>query len=563
MGAANAGFTPSKDFPPAGCREGEKMVAWYREVFEKVPMKEPAILNSREKELLRLSAQEYVEERKQGRVTCEEYTSLLVKRARYYRYMNQWTFRSYELFEVAVVRAKALDEVAKKEGVEAIAPLYGLPIPMKGTAAVVDFPAGCGVSILSHYTPVKNSELTELIYQRNGIIFGTSNVPEFAASVNTMNIASGQCRNPYNHAFLPGGSSGGAGSAVSMYMCPVAVSEDTGGSTRVPALCNGLFGFDPARNYYPNEGNAGMTVTKDQIGVVCRSMRDLIFYDKALMQDRFNAAALHAAAEKEAKDRQLSSIGVACPQQLFCCGENRQLDSVMRAAYEAVKAALGETKLLEVGWSEPLESPKEAEVPLFAFPGMVAHFVFEYLDAPVSIKEIAEAIVPVGAYNPQPLYYQKWATETEYRFALGPLIKQQVEQYNSLFDEHGLDFILVPAAYNPTPDLAQALSGTIPAIDEKGEATTSDMWQSVYPINQVLKNIHIPKLAIPTGLTEDGRPTGVQLWGRAVPYEEMYQDDLSAKYNIRFLHLAARVVKLIEEAGLQRVTPSIARDLFT
>ena len=317
MGTTNGGFTPSEDFPPADCREGEKMVAWFRDVFEAVPMKEPAILTSREKALLRLSAQEYVEERKHGKVSCEEYTSLLVRRACYYRYMNQWTFRSYELFEVAVLRAKSLDEVAKREGVEAIAPLYGLPIPMKGTAAVVDFPAGCGVGILSYYTPVKNSELTDLIYHRNGIILGTTNVPEFAASTNTMNIASGQCRNPYNHAFLPGGSSGGAASAVSMHMCPVAVSEDTGGSTRVPALCNGLFGFDPARNYYPNEGNAGMTVTRDQIGVVCRSMADVIFYDKALMQDRFNAAALHSAAETEAKDRQLSSIRVAWNFDVF------------------------------------------------------------------------------------------------------------------------------------------------------------------------------------------------------------------------------------------------------
>lgn len=81
--------------------------------------------------------------------------------------------------------------------------------------------------------------------------------------------------------------------------------------------------------------------------------------------------------------------------------------------------------------------------------------------------------------------------------------------------------------------------------------------------NGTLKNIHIPKLAIPTGLTEDGRPTGVQLWGRAVPYEEMYEDCHSAKYNIPFLHLASRVVKLIEDAGLQRVTPCMARDLFS
>ena len=59
------------------------------------------------------------------------------------------------------------------------------------------------------------------------------------------------------------------------------------------------------------KANAGMTVTRDQIGVVCRSMADVIFYDKALMQDRFNAAALHSAAETEAKDRLLSSIRVA------------------------------------------------------------------------------------------------------------------------------------------------------------------------------------------------------------------------------------------------------------
>ncbi|CAE7747248.1 gatA, partial [Symbiodinium pilosum] len=153
----------------------------------------------------------------------QEYTSLLVRRARYYRYMNQWIFRSYDLLDVAVKRAAALDKKAAKEGVDALAPLYGLPIPMKGTAAVVDFPSGCGVGILSQYTPVKNSELTDLIYKRNGIILGTTNV-----------------------------------------------SEDTGGSTRVPALFNGLFG----------------------------SWRDILFYDRALMQQRHNAEALHNAAQR-------------------------------------------------------------------------------------------------------------------------------------------------------------------------------------------------------------------------------------------------------------------------
>ncbi|CAJ1331815.1 unnamed protein product, partial [Effrenium voratum] len=299
-------YVVSTDFPPPDCREGEQMMAWYRNGFCAIPMKKgDPTLTQRQKKLLRMSAQEYVAERKKGDVTCEEYTSLLVKRALYYRYMNQWTFRSYDLFWKAVQRAKALDKKADAQGVDSIAPLYGLPIPMKGTAAVVDFPSGAGVGVLSSYTPVKNSELTDMILERNGIILGTSNVPEFAASVNTANKASGQCRNPYNHSFCPGGSSGGAGSAVAMFMSPVAVSEDTGGSTRVPALFNGLFGFDPARNHYPNQGNCGMSVTRDQIGVVCRSFQDVLFYDEALMQERHQAQQLHESARELSAARQL------------------------------------------------------------------------------------------------------------------------------------------------------------------------------------------------------------------------------------------------------------------
>ena len=115
---------------------------------------------------------------------------------------------------------------------------------------------------------------------------------------------------------------------------------------------------------------------------------------------------------------------VACPQKPFFCRDDRQLDSVMRGVYEAVKAALHEMKLLEVSWFESNPCAEEG-MTFMAFPGQVAHFVFEYLNAPVSIKEIAEATVPVGAHNPRHLYYKTWGTETDYRFALGPLIKQQ------------------------------------------------------------------------------------------------------------------------------------------
>ena len=44
----------------------------------------------RERQLCALSAVDYVDMRRAGKVTCEEYARALTKRAQYYRYMNQW-----------------------------------------------------------------------------------------------------------------------------------------------------------------------------------------------------------------------------------------------------------------------------------------------------------------------------------------------------------------------------------------------------------------------------------------------------------------------------------------
>lgn len=498
------------------------------------------------------TAEEYTEACKAGSVSCEEYT---------------------------------------EQGVEAIGPLYGLPIPMKGSAAVVDYPSGAGVGILSGFTPVKDSALTEMIKARNGIIFGTTNVPEFAASCNTANPASGQTRNPYNHAFAPGGSSGGAASAVAMHMCPVAVSEDTGGSTRVPAMYCGLFGFDPARNHYPNGGNPAMTISKDQFGVVARSINDILFYDRALLQDRHEASALHDAAWKEATSRSATTIKVGTPLHPWCVGKQRQLDQHMKVVYERTKSALrrGGVTIVEASWpscvpeetggasrGEWADSNGVKSIQDFAdfsswgcrsFLGQVAHFVYQYLDAPVSLKEIVEDIGEFGYHNPgnqyQPRVMAELSDETSYRYFAGPFIKDLVERYNSLFDAYDLDFILVPAAYNPTPDLAEAFTGTMAAIDAAGDSTHSHIWKSIYPTNEIMKDIHIPKLAVPTGLNDQGRPTGVQVWGRAVSYDDMFEDAPSTEHSIRFLHLAAQLVGTIpEDETLRRVTPKIAQDLF-
>jgi hypothetical protein len=164
-------YTQSADFPPRSIgRDNAACEEWYRTIFEAVPMLSPdPAATPREKQLYRWSAAEYVAQRIEGSVSCEEYATALAKRASYYRYLNQWIYTSYPLLDKAIAAAAALDVQAAANGVESIAPLYGLCIPMKGTAAVVDFPSGSGVGVLSGYTPLADSDLTVLIRERRAL----------------------------------------------------------------------------------------------------------------------------------------------------------------------------------------------------------------------------------------------------------------------------------------------------------------------------------------------------------------------------------------------------------
>jgi len=195
-----------------------------------------------------------------------------------------------------------------------------------------------------------------------------------------------------------------------------------------------------------------------------------------------------------------------------------------------------------------------ATVGLRSFTGQVAEFVQEYYDAPVSIKEIKEDSEH-GAWN-----FSK-QDETMYRYWIGPKIKSDCEAYNSIFEENGLDLLLLPASRGATPELARIyestctithLEGSSDGVGplEEGGTTVTFMLH-----NFTFKHLHIPKMVIPIGLSEDGRPTAIQVWGKAVPYELMFDDAFAAKHDAEFLYLVRRLSSVI-----QRVPQLCRRD---
>ena len=77
-----------------------------------------------------------------------------------------------------------------------------------------------------------------------------------------------------------------------------------------------------------------------------------------------------------------------------------------------------------------------------------------------------------------------------------------------------------------------------------------------------LKNIPIPKLVVPTGLDSAGRPTAVQIWGRATPADQLYEDDFARTADLDFLYTAKVLLEAIQaEPALARVDAPLVADL--
>ncbi|WKN46999.1 amidase [Nocardioides sp. Arc9.136] len=166
-----------------------------------------------------------------------------------------------EVVERAIARIEELDgtlnAVAHSRFEEALAevdaglpdgPLRGVPVLVKDLYAdVAGLPSTRGSRLWADHVPAADSELVRRYRAAGAVVLGTTNVPELGLNASTEGALLGTCRNPRDTGRSTGGSSGGSAVAVATGMVPVATASDGGGSIRIPAAMNGLFGLKPGR----------------------------------------------------------------------------------------------------------------------------------------------------------------------------------------------------------------------------------------------------------------------------------------------------------------------------
>ena len=157
------------------------------------------------------------------------------------------------MFDAALVRAQELDAHLTRTG-RPIGPLHGLPISMKDTFKLVGVDSSVGIAGLCFKPADTNSALVDLLLELGAVIHVKTNVPQTMMALDSHNNVFGRTLNPANNALTAGGSSGGEGALIAMKGSPLGVGTDVGGSIRVPAACNGLYGIKPSIGFVPYAG---------------------------------------------------------------------------------------------------------------------------------------------------------------------------------------------------------------------------------------------------------------------------------------------------------------------
>jgi amidase len=144
-------------------------------------------------------------------------------------------------------------------------PLGGVPWLIKDIGAqVAGTPTTAGSRLLKDVVSLADSALVSAYRAAGLVIFGKTNTPEFGLEPVTEPELFGPTLNPWSLDHTPGGSSGGASSAVAAGIVPAAHASDGGGSIRTPASCCGLFGLKPSRgrtSFAPaDEGWGGFSI---------------------------------------------------------------------------------------------------------------------------------------------------------------------------------------------------------------------------------------------------------------------------------------------------------------
>ena len=405
-----------------------------------------------------------------------------------------------------VFAERALAEARQAEGRRGAGsderPLLGVPVAVKDNLDMAGELTTHGSRAVGGPASA-DSEVVRRLRAAGAIVIGKTMLSELAIFPWTETVAWGVTFNPWAEDRTAGGSSGGSGSAVAAGLVGAAYASDGGGSIRIPAAVNGLFGLKPQRGRVSLMPDPQHWHGLSQAGSVTRRVMDT-----AVWLDAVAGPAPGDAHSAQAPDRPFAEAAATPPGKLRIAVSTKpsgqaRVRKVVREAIEATAATLRSLGHAvteadpDYGLMEPLFLPRWSH-------GIREDV--ERLAHPERLERRSKHLARLGRVLGGGALRRALAGEAA-----------RARQINRVFDDH--DVLLTPTIPMPPWPLARFEARSIVgAVAAAAEATTFTV-----PWNVTGQ----PAASVPAPVTDEGVPIGVQLIGR--PNDEATLLSLSAE----------------------------------
>jgi allophanate hydrolase len=215
---------------------------------------------------------------------------------------------------------KAAAEIERRAAAEGIAtmPLYGLPFAVKDNIDVAGLPTTCACPQLVR-KPARSAPVVERLQRAGALLVGKTNLDQFATGLVGVRSPYGIPRNPFDAAYIPGGSSSGSAVAVAAGLVAFALGTDTAGSGRVPASFNNIVGLKPTRGLISTRGVVPACPSLDCVSIFALTVPDaaaVLEVARAEAEEGCSARSAPVSFGAAIPSTGRFRLGVASPDQL-------------------------------------------------------------------------------------------------------------------------------------------------------------------------------------------------------------------------------------------------------
>ena len=452
---------------------------------------------------------------KDGRVRCSELVQWYLDRIGRYDRQGPALQAIVNVSPRAIEHAAALDRHLRDTGTFK-GPLHGVPVLVKDQGETSFIPTTFGSKAFADYQPATNATVVQKLIDAGAVILAKVSMCDFAAGWFSFSSVTDRTRNPYALERDSGGSSAGTGAGVAANFGLVGIGEDTGGSIRIPASFNNLFGLRVTTGLISRAGFSPLLHFQDTPGPMARSVRDLaklldvlVGYDA---KDSYTCAATLARDagnyEKLLEGTRLRGTRIGVLKQGF--GPDDDYSRPVNAVIRSLTQRLAEQGVEQV----------EVEIPdLEQWIGQTSLYIQQ---SKSDLNQFIASRSPAGPGSFRELYEKRSfhpLNDLFHNLAAGPedpdqapgYYKQRLAQAEfqrlilDLCARQRLDFLLYPDVKVLPPTYADL---------------ESQKWTCLtFPTNTVIASqAHLPAISMPAGFSDRGVPVGVELVAR--PYAE-------------------------------------------